>query len=142
MDNPVEFLPKPHKLYPISWFREAFSLFSTMLCRLHGSPNCIVFKEEWAPLAHHILTTGESFNWAKILLVVLKESIEKYQKTLVSIKPTFYLSSYVMDIFCASFPLSTMGWNWTRVGTLVHIYCSTLWEENSPPLYMISVTIL
>ena len=27
-----------------------------------------------------------------------------------------------------------MGWNWTRVGPLVHIYCSTLWEDNFIPL--------
>ena len=38
-----------------------------------------------------------------------------------------------MDVFCATFPLLAMGWNWTRVGPPIHIYCSTLWEENFFP---------
>ena len=46
----------------------------------------------------------------------------------------FYLSAYVMDVFCATFPFPTMGWNWTKVGPPVHIYCSTLWEDNFIPI--------
>ena len=52
-----------------------------MFCRLYGLSNCSVFKVEWVLVAHHILLTGESFNWAQILSVNLKEEIEKYQKT-------------------------------------------------------------
>ena len=44
MENPVEFLPKPDKLYHISWFREPFSMLATMLCKLYGFPNCTGFK--------------------------------------------------------------------------------------------------
>ena len=40
MDNPVEFIPKEDKAYPISWFREPFSLLVVMFCRLYGLPNC------------------------------------------------------------------------------------------------------
>ena len=46
----------------------------------------------------------------------------------------FYLSTYVMYVFYTSFPFSTMGWNWTKVGPPIHIYCSTLWDDNFIPL--------
>ena len=46
----------------------------------------------------------------------------------------FYLSAYVMDVFYTTFHFLSMGWNWTKVGPPVHIYCSTLWEENFIPL--------
>ena len=72
MENHGTFSPKPDNIYPISWFRESFSFLAAMLCRLYGIPNCIVFKGEWEPLAHHVLTIGEYFNWAYILLVVIK----------------------------------------------------------------------
>ena len=133
MDNLATLLPKPNKLYHICQFRAPFSLLATRLCRLYGLPNCTVFKVEWAPLAHQILTTWESFNWVQVMLVVLKESIEKSQKTPALRKPTFYLSVYVMDFFCTTFPFPTMGWNWMRVGPSIHIYCSTLWEDNLIP---------
>ena len=103
MDNPATFLPKIDMLYLVSRFREYFSLLAAMLCKLFGLSNSIVFKAEWALIAHHILTTRESFIWAKLLLVILNEAIEKYQKTPSSRKPTFYLSSYVMDVLCAAF---------------------------------------
>ena len=38
MDKPTQFLPKPDKLYPISQFREDFSLLESMLCRLYRLP--------------------------------------------------------------------------------------------------------
>ena len=78
MDNPAEFIPKPNKSFHVSSFRDLFSLLATMLYRLYGIPNCTVFKAKWVPLAHHVVTTGESFNWEQILSVVLKEAIEKY----------------------------------------------------------------
>ena len=36
-------------------------MLATMLCRIYGLPNSSLFKEEWAPIAHHIITIGEYF---------------------------------------------------------------------------------
>ena len=104
-----------------------------MFCQLYGLPNCIEFKSKWDPIAHHILLTGESFNWENIFPVVLKEAIENYQKVSTSMKSTFYMSGYVMDVFCATSSFPTMGWNWTKTSPLVHIYCSNMWEDNFIP---------
>ena len=66
MNEPNKFSQRPDDLYPVTWFREPYSLLIAMLCRLYGLPNCSVFKAEWALIAHHILTTSESFPWASI----------------------------------------------------------------------------
>ena len=134
MDNLIAFLPKTNKLYPTSCFRGPFSLLAAMLCRLYGLLNCTLFNAGWAPLSHHFFTIEDLFNWAQILSVILKEAIKKYQKTPTSRKPTFYLSAYVIDLFCVMSPFPAIGWNWTRVRPPIHIYCSSVWEENFIPL--------
>ena len=104
-----------------------------MFCGMYGLVNCSMFKDEWVPVAHHILLTGEPFNWEQILFVNLKEDIEKYQKTLITRKPIFYMLGYVMDVFCATSAFPTLGWNWSKNSLPIHIYCSDMWEDNFIP---------
>ena len=80
MSEPNKFPHRKYDLYPITWFKEPYSLLAAMLCRLYGLPNFYVFKDEWDPMAHHILTTGESFPWASILSLDLRTTIQIYQK--------------------------------------------------------------
>ena len=61
MTEPHKFFKRKDELYPVEWFKEPYSLLATMLCKLYGLPNCSFFKEEWAPITHHIITTSESF---------------------------------------------------------------------------------
>ena len=75
MSEPGKFSQRKYDLYPIAWFKEPYSLLAAMLCRLYGLPNFSVFKAEWAPVSHHVLTTGESFPWASILSLELKKTI-------------------------------------------------------------------
>ena len=91
MHNPADFFSKSNKAYPISWFRESFSLLEAMFCELYGLPKCREFKDECDIIAHHTLLIGERFNWEQILSVMLKESIEKYQNVATSMKLTFYM---------------------------------------------------
>ena len=37
-------IPISLSAYPVSWFREPFSLLATMFCRLFGLPNCSLLK--------------------------------------------------------------------------------------------------
>ena len=72
MVNPTLFPAQPGITYPISWFREPFSLPAAMFCRLYGEANCTYFKSEWFSTAQHIILTSESFNWAQILSLKLQ----------------------------------------------------------------------
>ena len=116
--------------YPTSWFREPFSLMDAMFYRLYGEENCTHFKEEWVPAAQHIILTGESFNWDQILSINLQQQIEKYLKVASSKKTQFYMSAYVMDVFCSTSAFPNLAWNWQKNFPLVHIYYSNMWENN------------
>ena len=89
MAEPRKSSQRKDQLYPIEWFKEPYSLLAAMLCRLYGLPNCSYFKEEWAPIVHHVITTGESFPWASILSLELKNAIQEFQNLLLGRSPTF-----------------------------------------------------
>ena len=101
-----------------------------MLCRLYGLPNYSYFKKEWAPIAHHVITTDDSFPWASILSLESKSAIQEFQKATARKKPNFYLSAFIVDIFCADFLYPNMGWSWVLPALPVHIYHSALWDTN------------
>ena len=84
-----------------------------MLCRLYGLPNRYVFKSEWAPVAHHVLATDDSFPWVSILSLELKKSIQDYQKATAKKKPNFLFSAFILDVFYTEFQYPDLGWNWT-----------------------------
>ena len=62
MENLLSTSPKMDNYYPVSWFREPFSMLVAMFCHLYGLPNCSAFKFEWDLISHHLLITGDSFN--------------------------------------------------------------------------------
>ena len=90
MHQPSKFSKRSNEHYPITWFKEPYSLFVAMLCRLYGLPNCSMFKTEWTPVAQHVLATGDSFSWASMLSLELKILIQEYQKATAIKKPNFF----------------------------------------------------
>ena len=109
LQDPMLDIPVSLPAYPVSWFREPFSLLCAMICRLYGLTNCSPFQAKWVPLANHILLTGHPFNWAQILSFNLHEEIEKYERTPDNLKPSFYMSRFVMDAFCALTAFPTLN---------------------------------
>ena len=124
MIEPRKFSKRKDELYPVEWFKEPYSLLDVMLYRLYGLPNCPFFKEEWAPIAHHIITTGESFPWASILSLELKNAIQEFQKATTEKKPNLYLTAFIVEIFCVDFHYPNLGWSWELLTPPVHIYHS------------------
>ena len=61
LEDPTLVIPVSLSAYPVSWFREPFSLLAAMFCRLYGLPNCSLFKKKWTPMENHVLLTGDSF---------------------------------------------------------------------------------
>ena len=45
-------------------------------------------------------------------------------------KPNFFFSSYIIDIFCAEFRYPNLGWSWVLLGPPVHIYHAEPWDTN------------
>ena len=90
-----------------------------MICRIYGLPNHSVFKAEWDPVAHHVLTTGESFPWEAILSLELKMTIQDHQKATTWKKPNLFFLAFIIDVFCTEFQYPNFGWNWT----LLALWC-------------------
>ena len=130
MHQPSKFSQSSEDLYPVTWFKEPYSLLAAMLCRLYGLPNCSVFTVEWAPIAHHVLATNNSFLWESILSLELKNSIQDYQKATTKNKSNFFFSSFIYGIFCTEFQYPNLGWNWNLPAPPVPIYYSELWDMN------------
>ena len=130
MSETSNFSQRKHDLYPVTWFREPYSLLAAMLGRLYGLPNCSVFKVEQALTAHHVLTTRESFPWDSILTLELKTVIEDYQKATARKKPNFFFSTFVIDVFFTEFQYPNLGWNQTLSVPPVPIYHLELWDTN------------
>ena len=130
MDEKTLYACKPDKQYPIFWFKETYSFLASMSCRLYGLPNFSHSINEWAHIAYYTISTDQSFNWAQILSMILTDVISQAQNTTSSKKPKFHLSAYVVYIICYSFSFPTMNWKWTNQSPRIHIYCSSLWEDN------------
>ena len=111
MNEPSKFSQRDDDLYPVAWSTEPYSLLESMLCRMYGIPNYSVFKFEWDPVSHHVLTTSESFPWASILSLELKMAIQDYQKAIARKKPNFFFSAFIIDVFCTEFQYPNLGWN-------------------------------
>ena len=109
MSEPGKFSQRKDDLYPISRFKEPYFLLADMLCRLYALPNCSIFKDEWAPVAHHVLTTSESFPWASVLSLELKVEIHSYQKATAWKKPIFFFFSLHHRCILHSFSMSQFG---------------------------------
>ena len=43
--------------------------------------------------------------------------------------PEFDMSSYFLDILCATTPFPGMSWKWTPIESPVLVYCQDLWEH-------------
>ena len=43
------------------------------------------------------------------------------------------MSTYVMDVFCATSAFPALRLNWQKNSLPIHIYCSDMWEDNFVP---------
>ena len=111
MNEPRKFSQRDGNLYPVTWFREPYSLLEAMLCILYGLLNFYVFKSEWDLVTHHVLTIGKSFSWASILSLELKMAIQDYQKATARKKPNFFLPAFIIDVFYTEFQYPNFEWN-------------------------------
>nr|KUM46235.1 hypothetical protein ABT39_MTgene1741 [Picea glauca]QHR88026.1 hypothetical protein Q903MT_gene2038 [Picea sitchensis] len=56
----------------------------------------------------------------------MKHSLTKAKEHSPDSPPTFYMTSYLLDIICANNPFPGMGWSWSISDIPVHVYCKDL----------------
>ena len=55
------------------------------------------FLNKWIPIIHQVITYGSILNWGKIISSNLDIQLKKVKK-----QHKFYMSSYLLDVMCAS----------------------------------------
>jgi hypothetical protein len=107
--------------------KEPYQFLASMICRLYGEEKCTHFKLEWTPIAHYVAEKGHVFNWAQLLSINIFETTKGAPGPK---QPGFFMSSYLLDVVCASNCFPGMGWYWNPTSFPIHVYCFQLWEKN------------
>ena len=95
---------------------------TAMLSHLHGEADCTNFKAKWIPIAHGVLSTDIVFNWASILYQNMLKALERAMRKIDPKGTTFYFSTYLMDVLCASNSFPSMKCTWTPQIPPIHLY--------------------
>ena len=72
-----------------------------------------------------IMTSGATLNWGELISSNLDNQLKKVYKY-----HQFYMSTYLMDVMCASLEFPSLEWKWEPSLPSVHVYCKMLWENN------------
>ena len=91
-----------------------------MFRRKYGSS----FPDKWIPIIYQIITSGSTLNWGELISSNLDLHLKKYRK-----EHQFFMSSYLLDVMCASREYLSLGWRWEPNLSSIHVYCKMLWEN-------------
>ena len=69
------------------------------------------------------MTSGSTLNWGELSSSNLDIQLRKVRKD-----HQFYMSSYVMNVMCASLEFPSLRWKWESNLPSIHVYCKMLWE--------------
>ena len=116
----VSFTQKDFNLYLIQHMKEPYQFLSSMICKLYGEDKCTHFKLEWTPIAHYVSDKGDVFNWEQLLSINISETTKG---ALGPKQPGFFMSSYLLDVVCASNHFPGMDWCWNPTSSPIHVYC-------------------
>jgi hypothetical protein len=114
---------------PTTNLRQPYIYLMDLLCRLHGEKDYSMFSEAWMPFAYTVTVSRTSFNWGVIISKHLSTCILHAQQLKEGETPTFYMTSYLLDIICARNAFIGMNLSWNASELLVHVYFSILWEN-------------
>jgi hypothetical protein len=73
---------------------------------------------------------GSILNWGEIISSNLDIQLKKVQK-----EHRFYMSSYLLDVMCASQQYPSLGWKWNPNLSSIHVYYKMLWENKYKEYY-------
>ena len=82
------------------------------------------FLNKWIPIIDQVITLGSSLNWGELISSSLDLQLKKAQK-----EHNFFMSSYLLDVMCASKEYPSLGWKWKSGLSSIHVYCKMLWKN-------------
>ena len=107
-----------------SKFRKTVQIIVILLSRVFGRKDGSTFLDKWIPIIYQIMTSGVTLNWGELISSNLDNQLKKVHKD-----HQFYMSTYLMDVMCASLEFPSLEWKWEPSLPSVHVYCKMLWEN-------------
>ena len=78
-------------------FRKSVQIIVILLSRVFGRKDGSTFPDKWISIIYQIITSGATLNWGKLISSNLDIQLRKVHKD-----RQFYMSSYLMNVMCAS----------------------------------------
>ena len=105
-------------MWKTSKFRKSVQIIVILLSRVFGRKDGSTFLDKWIPIIYQIITSGSTLNWGELFSSNIDVQLRKVQKD-----HQFYMSSYLMNVMCASLEFSSLGWKWESSLPLIHVGC-------------------
>jgi hypothetical protein len=101
------------KPFPTIHLKVRIHMGTQLVSRIYGEKYATHVRIGWVPMMYEITEGGKIFNWVTILSNSLAEAIGKAQLDAFSGTLEFYMSSYLLDVVCASNTFMGLGWSWS-----------------------------
>ena len=104
-----------------SKFRKSVQIIIILLSKVFRRKDGSTFPDKWISIIYQIITSKSTLNWGELISSNLDVQLRKVQKD-----HQFYMSSYLMNVMCASLEFPSLGWKWESNLPLIHVYCKIL----------------
>ena len=118
-------------------FGKSIQIIVIFLSRVFRRKDGSCFLDKWIPIIYQVITTGSTLNSGELISSNLYLQLKKSWK-----EHWFFMSSYLLDVMCASIECPSLGWKWDPILLSVHVYCKTLWENNYKEDYELICNVL
>ena len=111
------FISKPTNVeWKNSKFRKTVEIIVILLSRVFRRKDRSTFLDKWIPIIYQIKTSGATLNWGELISSNLDNQLKKVHKD-----HRFYMSTYLMDVMCASLEFPSLEWKWEPSLPSVHV---------------------
>ena len=108
------------KLANVGWktskFRKTVQIIVILLSRLFRREDGSTFPDKWIPIIYQIMTSGVTLNCGELISSNLDNQLKKVHND-----HQFYMSTYLMDVMCASLEFPSLKWKWEPSLPSVHV---------------------
>jgi hypothetical protein len=90
-----------------SKFRKSVQIIVIFISRVFERKDVASFLDKWIPIIYQIITSGSTLNLGELISSNLDLLLKKARKD-----HQFFMSSYLMNVNCASIEFPSLGWKW------------------------------
>ena len=113
----------------VEW--KTVQIIEILLSRVFGREDGSTFLDKWIPIIYQIITSGAVLNCGEMISSNLDNQFKKIHK-----EHQFYMSTYLMNVICASLEFPSLGWKWESSMPSVSIGINIWTVSNAQPIHL------